>query len=59
MNKQTRFSLLMSIAFMLIAFGYLMIAQQYFVANADLFDNIGDITRMLGLCVLLLAVVGG
>jgi hypothetical protein len=59
MNKQTRFSLLMSIAFMLIAFGYLMIAQQYFVANADLFDNIGDLTRMMGLCVLLLAVVGG
>ncbi len=59
MNKQTRFSLLMSIAFMLIAFGYLMIAQQYFVSNANLFDNIGDVTRMLGLCVLLLAVFGG
>jgi hypothetical protein len=59
MNKQTRFSLLMSIAFMLVAFGYLMIAQQYFVSDSGLFDNIGDLTRMLGLCVLLLAVFGG
>ena len=59
MSKQTRFSLLMSAAFMLIAFGYLMIAQQYFVNNANLFDNIGDITRMIGLFVLLLAVIGG
>jgi hypothetical protein len=57
-KKQTRFSLLMSISFLLLAFGYLIIANKYFVPDAALFDNAGDITRMSGLIVLLFTIVG-
>jgi hypothetical protein len=59
MRKQTQFSLLMSVSFALLAFGYLMIIQQYFIASGTLFDNLGDILRMIGLLTLLVAVLGG
>jgi hypothetical protein len=59
MKKHTRFSLLMSISFALLAFGYLMIVQQYFIASGTFFDNEGDIIRMVGLVTLLIAVFGG
>lgn len=59
MKKQARFSLWMSIAFILLAFGYLMIVQQYFISSGATFDNIGDILRMIGLLSLLIAVIGG
>lgn len=59
MTKQTRFGLLMGISFMLLAFGYLLIFQQYFVTNSILLDDMGDITRMAGLVTLLTAVIGG
>jgi len=55
MAKRTRFSLLMGVAFLLLAFGYLLIVQKYFVANADSFDQLGDIVRMFGLVTLLVA----
>ena len=59
MKKQARFSLIMSIAFILLAFGYLMIIQQYFISSGAMFDNIGDIMRMIGLLALLIAIIGG
>jgi hypothetical protein len=59
MKKLTRFSLLMSISFALLAFGYLMIVQQYFLSTGSQFDNLGDIIRMVGLVTLLVAILGG
>jgi hypothetical protein len=57
--KPTRFSFLMSGAFLLLAFGYLMVFQQYFVHDATLLDNIGDLIRVIGLGFLLVAVFAG
>jgi hypothetical protein len=59
LKKQTRFSLLMGIAFALLGFGYLVIVQQYFVPNGASLDNVGDIIRMTGLITLLVAVLRG
>ncbi len=59
MKKHTRFSFLMSTSFALLAFGYLMIVQQYFIASGTLFDNEGDILRMVGLVILLIAIFRG
>lgn len=59
MKKTTRFSFVMSIAFLLLTFGHLMVVEKYFVANSTLFDNTGDITRLIGLAVLLVAVLLG
>jgi hypothetical protein len=59
MSKQTRFSLLMGLAFLLLSFGYLVILQQYVDPNAVLLDNIGDVVRMGGLISLLVAVITG
>lgn len=61
LGKQTRFSLLMSLAFLLLAFGYLLIVQKFFVTNPNqtLFDNAGDIIRLGGLVSLLAAVLFG
>ncbi len=60
-RKATRFSFLMGLSFLLLAFGYVMIFQQYFFAssNAVHFDNIGDIIRVFGLITLLVAVLVG
>lgn len=59
MSKQTRFSLMMGVAFLFLGIGYLVIFQQYFIPNAMLLDNIGDITRLVGLLALLYAVLRG
>jgi hypothetical protein len=59
LKKQTRFSLLMGVSFVLLGFGYLMVVQQYFIAGTSLLDNIGDIIRMFGLLTLLVAVFIG
>lgn len=59
MSKQTRFSLLMGLAFLLLSFGYLVIVQQYVDPKAILLDNIGDVVRMGGLISLLIAVISG
>jgi hypothetical protein len=55
-----RFSLLISVAFLLLSFGYLLILEKYFVtsSNTVFFDNAGDVTRMIGLLVLLAAMFG-
>jgi hypothetical protein len=60
MTKETRFSLLMGIAFLLLSAGYLVIIPKYSATfNADLLDHTGDITRVCGLVVLSIAVLRG
>ena len=61
LGKQTRFSLLMSGAFLLLGFGYLLITQKFAVLdpNQTLFDNAGDVLRIGGLLALLAAVLVG
>jgi len=59
LKQQNRFSLLMSISFFLLALGYLMVVQQYFITGTSAFDNAGDIIRMFGLTTLLVAVFAG
>lgn len=58
MTKRARFSLLMGIAFLLLAFGYIVLVQQYFAPGATQFDSVGDVIRMLGLISLLAAILG-
>jgi hypothetical protein len=59
MSKQTRFSLLMTAAFFLLSFGYLIIILQYVVTPSVSFDNLGDVIRMVGLIALFAAVIKG
>jgi hypothetical protein len=59
MRKETRFSFLMGLAFLLLAFGPWFVIEKYFVSNPDLYDYTGDITRLIGLSILLTAVLGG
>lgn len=58
-TKETRFSLLMSGAFLLLSVGYLIIIPKYSIPNQDLLDQIGDLTRISGLLTLLTAVLLG
>jgi hypothetical protein len=58
MTKETRFSLLMTGAFLLISFGYLTIVPKYFQPS-DVLDHAGDILRIAGTITLLIAVVIG
>ena len=55
LKKQTRFSLLMSIAFILIGLAYLM-TQQFLLSDNGVLDVTSDILSMLGLLSLLGAV---
>ncbi len=59
MKKETRFSLLMSITFILLTAGQWLVFQKYFVTAGDVIDNIGDITRLVGQIVFLIAVIIG
>jgi hypothetical protein len=59
MAKQTRFGFFMSLAFMLLAIGQWLVVMKYFVANSQLLDSTGDITRLVGLIFLLAAVLLG
>jgi hypothetical protein len=59
MKKETRFSLLMSLAFLLLTLGPWIVIEKYYNANSTLLDNTGDITRMVGLVLLLAAVLMG
>lgn len=56
MDKETRFSLLMSTAFLLLCIGYLIIIPKYTTPN-DVLDRSGDIIRIAGLVTLLFAVL--
>ena len=55
MSKESRFSLLMATSFLLLSFGYLIIVLQYSVQVPILFDNLGDVMRIGGLLLFLLA----
>lgn len=55
-EAETRFSLLMGIAFLALSFGYWIILPKYYVPN-DVLDRAVDITRICGLMVLFLAVL--
>jgi hypothetical protein len=59
MTKETRFSLLMSFAFLFLSTGYLMIIPKYSILNLDLVDQLGDLTRICGLITLLVSVLTG
>jgi hypothetical protein len=56
MDKETRFSLLMSVAFLLLSCGYLFIIPKYTTPN-DVLDRSGDLMRIAGLITLLFAVL--
>jgi hypothetical protein len=56
MDKETRFSLLMGAAFLLLSFGYLIIIPKYTTPN-DVLDRSGDLIRIAGLVTLLCAVL--
>ena len=58
MTKESRFSLLMSGAFLLLSIGYFIILPKYFQPN-DTLDHIGDITRIAGLITLLITIFFG
>jgi hypothetical protein len=55
-KMETRFSLLMALAFLALSFGYFIILPKYFTPN-DTLDRIGDIIRVFGLIVLFFAVL--
>jgi hypothetical protein len=59
LSKETRFSLLMSAAFLLLSIGYVLILPKYFFAHQELSDQLGDVVRILGLVVLLIAYLRG
>ena len=56
-SKETRFSLLMSLTFLLLSFGYLLNVPKYSMPGMTLLDNVGDYTRISGLVVLLIAML--
>jgi len=56
MKMETRFSLLMGLAFLALSFGYLIILPKYFIPNDGL-DRTGDIMRVCGLIFLFFAVL--
>ncbi len=59
MKKETRFSLLMAVAFILLTVGQWLVFQKYFVTDGQIIDSVGDITRLVGQVVLLVAVIIG
>lgn len=56
MKNETRFSLLMGLAFLALSFGYWIILPKYITPN-DALDRTGDIMRVCGLFFLFLAVL--
>jgi len=54
-SKETRFSILISVAFLLLSIGYCLILPKLLVSHAEFLDQIGDMTRILGIIVLLSA----
>ncbi|HZT98310.1 MAG TPA: hypothetical protein VFA10_01550, partial [Ktedonobacteraceae bacterium] len=57
-SKPTRFSLLMSASFFLLSVGYLMTLEHSFAPSLTqyLFNDLGDITGVIGLVALVAAV---
>jgi hypothetical protein len=58
-TKETRFSLMMSLAFLLLSVGYVLNVPKYSSHLFTLLDNIGDVTRIFGLITLLVTVLIG
>ena len=56
MKNETRFSLLMGLAFLMLSFGYWIILPKYITPNDGL-DRTGDIMRVCGLILLFFAVL--
>lgn len=54
-SKKTRFSLLMSAAFLLLSLGYVLILPKYLFAHQEVLDHLGDVIRILGLIGLFMA----
>ncbi|HLJ33968.1 MAG TPA: hypothetical protein VKU38_09975 [Ktedonobacteraceae bacterium] len=59
MAKETRFSLLMGVAFLLLSAGYFVIIPKYSIPNLDLLDELGDLTRVGGLITLFVTILIG
>jgi hypothetical protein len=57
-SKETRFTLAMSVAFLLLGVGFVMITPQLLEPSLVLVTAIGAILRILGYCTLLFAYVG-
>lgn len=55
-TKETRFSLLMSGAFLLLSFGYWMAIPKYLGPGMEQVDQVGDIIRTCGILILLIAI---
>lgn len=58
-TKETRFSLMMGMAFILLSVGYMLNVPKYSNHLLALLDNIGDVTRIFGLIILLVTVLTG
>jgi len=54
-SKETRFSILISAAFLLLSIGYCLILPKLLVSHVEFLDQIGDIMRILGIIVFLFA----
>jgi len=59
MSKETRFSLLMSLAFLLISVGISFYTMKFIVPHSLSFDFVGDSIRVVGLVILLIALFIG
>ncbi len=59
MDKETRFSFLMSLAFLFIAFGIWLYTMKFLVPHSLSFDYVGDSIRIVGLVTLLTALFIG
>jgi uncharacterized membrane protein YhdT len=59
MKKETFFSLMMSLAFLLLSVGYVLNVPKYSNHLLTLLDNIGDVVRISGLIVMLVTVLIG
>jgi len=59
MSKETRFSFLMSLAFLLITVGISIYTMKFIVPHSISFDFVGDSIRVVGLVILLVALFIG
>lgn len=59
MGKETRYTLLMSFAFILMAFGYILLLPHLFTTQMNMLGNTGNFVRIIGLGALLVAMLHG
>lgn len=58
-TKETRFSFLMSVSFLLLSIGYFLILPKILFAHMDILDQMGDVIRIAGLAILLIGYIRG